>query len=60
MIVYDKTGIPYRFKVEKQRHGVYYITINDSFYTSAESEREAKDEIEQYIKDNRLSCFYRI
>lgn len=54
-VAYDKMGVPYYYSVERKRNGVYYVTIDGSFYASAESRAEAEEEIASHIAENGLT-----
>lgn len=48
------TGRGYYFDVERTR-GYYTIYLDGSFFCSADSRREAEDEIKAFVKENNLS-----
>ena len=52
---YDRqTGRIYFFELELTR-GYYTIYLDGAFFCSADSRREAEDEIEAFVKENNLS-----
>lgn len=56
-IVYEKfTGKQHRFNIFRER-GVYYLYLDDNFYCSNDSLREAEDEIEEAVKEHNYSWF---
>lgn len=55
MKAYDSAGAPYQFKIIRNRKDGYTLTIDGNFYATAESRRDAEDEIGHYISRNSLS-----
>lgn len=50
MTFYDKCLCQHTVEIKRGYNGIYYVYIDYSFYCSAESVREAEDELEDYIK----------
>lgn len=57
MTVYDVLGVPYFFTIQRKNHGVYYVLLDGHFLSSADSRREADNEIQDYITENGLVDF---
>ena len=55
MTVYDSACRSYNFEI-KHGFNCYYVYLNHAFFCSADTHREAEDEIESYIKEHNLDC----
>ena len=54
MIYYDKALVGHSIDIKRTFRGVYYVYIDNQFYCSAESMREAEDEVDEYVEENNL------
>ena len=56
---YDKALNGYHFEIKRSR-GYYTVYLDGRFYCSADSVREAEDEIDEYARDNNLKTLFEV